>query len=199
MNSIKTIFARVVMCSTVLTINSIFAVDNDQKFNQLNWVEVTENEASMQVMFDFAQPFHYKKEVIKDKSQLVLSFPGMRPHEFDSDKVSKEISKLKNYGILQHIEVKESKDDNDVVPAMTLVFTFAPTRMMKNEKDISTSVKNQLSIIWSMVDNQKPHEPSFRLVLDIFAKEVLDKIEQQPEIRITHAQNNVPSKKKILV
>lgn len=183
-----------VMCLSVVQLN---ALGENQKFNRLNWIEVTQNNVSMQVMFDFKEPIHFKKEVIKDKSQLVLSFPGINRGEFDMAKVKREIYKLKEFGILNDVEVKE---DNGNIPTMKLVLTFSPLRAVKNEQDVISNVKNQLTIKWSVVDNQKPHEPSYRLVLDIFTKEVLDSIEQQTSI-LLQAQNGAAdflAKKKVL-
>ncbi len=193
------LIAKVLVTMMVLSscFIQVFSVPLDyQEFNHLNWVEVSENKVSKQIMFDFSQPIHFQKNVISEKSQLVLSFPGIDFKNFNSNKVKLEIEKLKTCGMLHDIEIKS---DLGVVPAMKLVLTFAPLRLEKivdNGKEVLKNVKNQLSIKWSKVDKQKTNKTSYRLILDIFTKEVLDSIEQHNSI-LLQAHNGFSDKKKI--
>lgn len=191
--------AMVKLMGTSLAMVAFVGLIHADTFNHLNWVAVSDNKVSAQIMFDFAQPIHFTKEVVRGKSQLLLSFPGMQHDQCNLEQVKTELEKLKLTGMLQeNIEVIER--NNGAVPAMMFIFTFSPSRLstkMVKGKEVKVNVKNQLTIKWSKIDNQKPGVSSYRLVLDIFTKEVLDSLEQQNSI-LLQASNDRAGKKKIL-
>lgn len=169
-----------------------------QPINRLNWVEITKNPVSAKIVFDFAKPIVFEKKV-NDRSQLVVSFHSVFREDCVPTKIEQEIARVlrDEWGILEKVVVSARKQAKK--PSVDFVFSFPAMRKIEHKPGQITSVKNELSFVWQLVQNQKPNDPSYRLVLDIFLKETLDRLQQPSKVgTITLVQNDQQGKKKIL-
>ena len=71
------------------------------------------------VIIDFAQPFYFERQVIKEKDQLKLSFPGMTLSAFNTKEVIEKFKALK--GIVKDVTVFYKKTPS---PRVVLLVTF---------------------------------------------------------------------------
>jgi N-acetylmuramoyl-L-alanine amidase len=132
-------------------------------------------------MFDFNDPVVVKHNILKDKHQLQLHFPGMTLKTFAPNNVLPKFVKLKEMGLISNIEITEKGGQN---PRVLLAIEFAPYRTIKNNKtEEEEQIKNIVLIKWNTIES--PH----RLILDIFLKEDLDQITKKDAV-LLHASNN---------
>ncbi len=148
-------------------------------FNRLNWVEVSHNKLSTQIMFDFAQPVFFKPSVQKARNLLRLVFPGMNGQNFDAQKVLSKLTILQQCGLVKHIAITEVPKDQ--TKAITMAIEFAPDQGAEVEQK-NAAAKNKFLIKWSTIES--PH----RLIIDIFRKDNLDKLTHKDAI-LLHATN----------
>ena len=141
-------------------------------------MEVTQNNLSAQIMFDFAQPIYFKKQINKKKSRLLLLFPGMKLKFFNSEYVIKKFNSLKKTGLVQNVKVYETEHN---VPLVSVAITFNKYRTVKTKKS-SQKIPNKLLIKWSKIEDPN------RLILDIFTVETLNNIRKRNSI-ILQAHN----------
>ncbi len=155
-------------------------LESTQEFNRLNWVEVSQGNYTMQLIFDFTQPIYFKKKIIPDNLQLRISFPGMRLQHFDKKQVLAKLSKLKKLGFVNKIDLFEKSQK---FPKVVLTIDFEKTRKITNPDNTITTIKNSLLIKWC-----KMEEPN-RLVFDIFTQETLSNLNAKSSI-ILQANND---------
>ena len=150
--------------------------------NHLNWVEISRNQLSTQIMFDFDKPLLFKKRVDKEKHQLQFLFPGMNLKTFNPDMVTNKLLQLKAQGMISNITVSEKNTNG---PKIMLAIEFAPFRSIEDRTTkIAEKHPNKLLIKWSTLESPN------RLIVDIFLKEDLDKLTQKDAVFL-HASNDV--------
>ena len=150
--------------------------------NQLKWVDLMQNQSSTQIIFDFTKPISFKREVIKEKNQLQLSFPGMNLQTFNPQEVVFKLTTLKKSGLIKHIKVEEKTDG---ISRVVLILEFAPYRSVKTSaSNASPRIKNQILIKWCTLKNPNS------LILEIFRKEDLEKIIKKDAIFL-RAKNDI--------
>jgi N-acetylmuramoyl-L-alanine amidase len=164
----------------MLVIVSLVAAPPKKEFNRLNWVEVSQNKLSTQIMFDFNEPVYFNHEVIKEKHQLLLTFPGMNLHSFNPQHIIPKLESLKALGFIQKINIFE---DKGAVSKVVLAIEFAPYRETKDQANRIERKKNQFLIKWNTLENP------FRLIVDIFLKEDLEQITHKDAV-LLHASND---------
>jgi N-acetylmuramoyl-L-alanine amidase len=157
-------------------------VESGNAINRLNWVEVSRNQLSTQIMFDFDKPLQFKKRVDKAKHQLQFLFPGMNLRSFNPNMVSTKLMQLKALGMISNVTVSEKNNNG---PKIMLAIEFSPYRTTTDKATNATATyPNKLLIKWSTLENPN------RLIVDIFLKEDLDKLTQRDAVFL-HATNDV--------
>lgn len=151
----------------------------DEEVNRLNWVEISQNRLSTQIMFDFVKPVHVKQDIDKPKRQLQLTFPGMRLQDFNPGQVVPKFSLLKSMGLVNCVEVFQTTGS---ITQVVVAIEFAPSRIVKNADNTESSQVNKFVIKWSTL------ERPYRLILEVFMKESLDNM--QRDAVLLHASND---------
>ena len=148
--------------------------------NSLNWVEVSKTDLSTQVMFDFTHPIYFKKQINKNKSQLLILFENIDSQTALKSEIIDELKKLEQTGIINSVNVKS----NSKTKQAQLSITFVKDRTIQKNGSLKT-IPNQILIKWNQIENPN------RLVIDFYKQETLNKIENQ-NTTILQAHNDAP-------
>ncbi|MFA6263163.1 MAG: N-acetylmuramoyl-L-alanine amidase [Candidatus Babeliales bacterium] len=170
------------MCSLFLLCLSALQASEQKEENHLNWVEICKNKLSTQIMFDFSGPVLVQHEIDKQKHNLCLTFPGMTLLSFNPESVMPKMDELKKSGLIKSIAISERTGDN---PAVVFTLEFASHRDCQEETTQTVEHKrNQFLVKWNTIDSP------YRLIVDIFMKEDLEKIIHKDAV-LLQAANDV--------
>ncbi len=150
--------------------------------NHLNWVEVFKNRISTQIMFDFSGPVLVHHEIDKQKHHLCLTFPGMTLQTFNPETVIPKLEDLKKSGFIKNINIAERLGNE---PSVIFTLEFSSHRASEEQTTGTPErKKNQLLVKWNTLDSP------YRLIVDIFIKEDLEKIIHKDAV-LLQAANDV--------
>ncbi|MFC1894860.1 N-acetylmuramoyl-L-alanine amidase [Candidatus Dependentiae bacterium] len=131
--------------------------------NKLNWLEISNQRFSKQIMFDFFKPVYFERKLDKQKLVLEIIFPGIGYKDFSSKKVIKKLKKLRN--VIKNVQIVSK-----LVPSPRLILEI-------------TFCSKDVLIRWS-----KMEDPN-RLILDVFSKKSLEKLKSKGAT-LLYAYNN---------
>lgn len=161
--------------------NFIAQANTPKTPNKLNWIEISHNKLSVQIMFDFAHPIACNPKVAQSSQQLLFAFPDMELKNFNAAHVTTKLTQLQTDGLLKKFMIL---DKNSTQKDLSLSLEFPSHRQINNTAtNANTTVENKFLIKWSMLE--KPH----RLIVDIFLKENLDKLVKKDAV-LLYATNN---------
>jgi N-acetylmuramoyl-L-alanine amidase len=136
---------------TSLTLITIFANINAQ--NQLNWIGISKNQNSTQVVFDFAQKITFRSKYSPLKNAFKLSFLNDSAQK-TNDQIIDQINKLKLVQLFDNIEITNK---NNPQPKQTFKFfsTKQPLVIQVKKLDEGNAHRIALNIFSSNSISQK--------------------------------------------
>ncbi len=158
-------FLVLFFCGSVFLVQAKNVPFNNKKssyINNLNWVEISKERYTPQVMMDFSKPLYFEKKVDQNTMALEFAFPGMNLKEFEKHNL---VQNLRAISQIKKVELIEKKAPS---PRVVLTITF-------NSNDV-------------LVRWYKMEDPN-RLVLDLFSKRSLAKCKKNGSM-VLYAQND---------